>query len=114
MKPVPAYNNEKPFHPKENGWLGYILVLDGVRYYIAGDTDDTEDNRKVACDVAFIPIGGTYTMDTKEAADFVNAIRPKKVAVPIHYGTVVGEASDGEKFREMVSPDIQVELKLSF
>ena len=69
---IPAYNTNKPFHPKENNWLGYIIEIKGVRYYIAGDTDITEENKKVKCDVAFVPVGGTYTMDFKEAAQLIN------------------------------------------
>ena len=80
---IPAYNTNKQFHPKENGWVGYIIELAGNRYYIAGDTDITEENKKVKCDVAFVPVRGTYTMDFKEAAYLANEIRPK-IAVPIH------------------------------
>ena len=72
VEAVPAYNTNKPFHPKENNWLGYIIEIKGVRYYIAGDTDITEENKKVKCDVAFVPVGGTYTMDFKEAAQLIN------------------------------------------
>ena len=61
---IPAYNTNKTFHPKENYWVGYIITLDGIRYYIAGDTDITEENRKVKCDVAFVSVGGTYTMNS--------------------------------------------------
>ena len=63
---IPAYNTNKTFHPKENDWVGYIITLDGIRYYIAGDTDITEENRKVKCDVAFVQAGGTYTMNFRE------------------------------------------------
>ena len=62
---IPEYNTNKTFHPKENGWVGYIITLDDIRYYIAGDTDITEENRRVKCDVAFVPVGGTYTMALK-------------------------------------------------
>ena len=86
---IPAYNTNKTFHPKENGWVGYIITLDDIRYYIAGDTDITEENKKVKCDVAFVPVGGTYTMNFKEAANLINEIKPK-IAVPTHYGSVVG------------------------
>ena len=65
---IPAYNTNKTFHPKKNGWVGYIIIINGIRYYIAGDTDITEENKQVKCDVAFVPVGGTYTMDFKEAA----------------------------------------------
>ena len=90
---VPAYNVNKQFHPKENNWVGYILEIDGISYYIAGDTDITEENKKIKCDVAFVPVGGTYTMTAKEAAELVNIIKPK-VAIPIHYGDIVGTKED--------------------
>lgn len=103
---VPAYNNEKIYHPISKRWVGYIIQLDGVKYYIAGDTDVTVDNLKVKCDVAFVPVGGTYTMDYKEAANLVNEIKPK-VAVPIHYGSIVGSEKDAFKFVELLDDDIE-------
>ena len=103
---VPAYNTNKTFHPKENDWIGYIITLDGIRYYIAGDTDITEENRKVKCDVAFVPVGGTYTMDFKEAAQLINEIQPK-IAVPIHYGSVVGTKQDATDFIKLLHPSIK-------
>ena len=102
---IAAYNINKEFHPKENGWVGYIIDIDNIRYYIAGDTDITEENKKVKCDVAFIPVGGTYTMDFREAADLVNIIKPT-IAVPTHYGSVVGSNEDGDKFLNLISSDI--------
>ena len=102
---IPAYNTNKTFHPKENGWVGYIITLDDIRYYIAGDTDITEENRKVKCDVAFVPVGGTYTIDFKEAAQLINEIQPK-IAVPIHYGSVVGTKQDAIDFIKLLSPTI--------
>ncbi len=103
---IPAYNTNKAFHPKENDWVGYIITLDGIRYYIAGDTDITEENRKVKCDVAFVPVGGTYTMDFKEAAQLINEIQPK-IAVPIHYGSVVGTKQDATDFIKLLNPSIK-------
>ena len=103
---VPAYNITEKFHPKENGWVGYMIELDGIRYYIAGDTDVTEESRKVKCDVAFVPVGGTYTMDCREAADLINEIKPK-IAVPIHYGSIVGTNEDAKKFVRMLDNEIQ-------
>ena len=94
---VPAYNVNKQFHPKENNWVGYILKIDGISYYIAGDTDITEENKKIKCDVAFVPVGGTYTMTAKEAAELINIIKPK-VAIPIHYGDIVGTKEDATTF----------------
>ena len=106
---IPAYNVNKQFHPKANEWVGYVLKIEGVTYYIAGDTDITEENKKVKCDVAFVPVGGTFTMDYKEAAELINEIKPK-IAVPTHYGSIVGEKSDGISFSKLVSPEIEVEV----
>ena len=103
---VPAYNINKTFHPKENGWVGYVIEINGIKYYIAGDTDITEENKKVKCDVAFVPVGGIYTMDFKEAAQLVNEIQPK-VAVPIHYGSVVGTKQDAEEFIKLLHTNIK-------
>ena len=103
---IPAYNTNKTFHPKENDWVGYIITLDDIRYYIAGDTDITEENRKVKCDVAFVPVGGTYTMDFKEAAQLINEIQPK-IAVPIHYGSVVGTKQDATDFIKLLHSSIK-------
>ena len=103
---ISAYNTNKTFHPKENGWVGYIITLDDIRYYIAGDTDITEENRKVKCDVAFVPVGGTYTMDFKEAAQLINEIQPK-IAVPTHYGSVVGTKQDATDFIKLLHPSIK-------
>ena len=102
---IPAYNTNKTFHPKKNGWVGYIIIINGIRYYIAGDTDITEENRKVKCDVAFVPVGGTYTMSFEEAAQLINEIKPQ-VAVPIHYGSVVGTKQDAIDFIKLLNPTI--------
>ena len=103
---IPAYNTNKSFHPKENDWVGYIITLNDIRYYVAGDTDITEENRKVKCDVAFVPVGGTYTMDFKEAAQLINEIQPK-IAVPIHYGSVIGTKQDASDFIKLLHPNIK-------
>ena len=100
---VLAYNTNKAFHPKENEWVGYIIEIKGIRYYIAGDTDITEENKKVKCDVAFVPVGGTYTMDFKEAAYLINEIKPK-IAVPTHYGDIVGKNQDATDFIRLLHP----------
>ena len=103
---IASYNIDKQFHPKENAWVGYIIEVGGIRYYIAGDTDVTEENRKVKCDVAFVPVGGTYTMDFKEAANLVNEIKPK-IAVPTHYGSVVGTSQSASEFLKLLYPEIK-------
>ena len=98
---IPAYNINKQFHPKENEWVGYVIEIKGIRYYIAGDTDITEENKKVKCDVAFIPVGGKYTMGYAEAAGLANTIKAK-IVVPTHYGCIIGEKEDAEKFANLV------------
>ena len=108
---IPAYNRLKPFHPKTAGWVGYIFCLDGKRIYVAGDTDATPDAKKVQCDVALVPVGGTYTMNASQAAELVNTIRPA-TAIPTHYGSVAGSAADAESFREKVDPAVHVEIKM--
>ena len=111
---IPAYNKLKPFHPKGKKWQGYVVTMDDTRYYVSGDTDVNEDIEKVQCDVAFIPIGGFYTMDGKEAARYIGKLKPKAV-IPTHYGSIVGKKTDGRDFqRELAKIDsgIQVELKL--
>ena len=70
------------------------------------DTDENEDNEKVICDVAFVPVGGTYTMDFKEAAQLINEIQPK-IAIPIHYGSVVGTNQDATDFVKLLHPSIK-------
>lgn len=109
---IPAYNTNKAFHKKEYGWVGYLITLDGIVYYVAGDTDITKENLQVRCDVAFVPIGGTYTMTYEEAARLVNQIHPK-IAVPIHYGSIVGTKEDGKKFSELLDPDITCQIFIS-
>lgn len=114
IEAVPAYNVEPErlgFHPKENAWVGYVIELDGVRYYVAGDTDQNPDNETVTCDVALIPIGGTYTMDPHQAAAFANTIRPQ-IVVPTHYGDIVGTLDDEDTFAAEVNESITVVLKI--
>lgn len=112
VEAVPAATPGRPFHPRENGWVGYVVELAcGIRVYVAGDTDDLPENRGIECDIALVPVGGKYTMDPREAAAFVNALKPK-VAIPEHYGTVAGSADDGKVFAGLVDPGIEVVFKL--
>lgn len=103
---VPAYNIGKPFHPRSNGWVGYVSELDGLRVYVSGDTDDTPEARAVSCDAAFLPVGGTYTMTAAEAAALANALHPQ-IAVPTHYGSIVGTMTDGDDFAARLAPGIR-------
>lgn len=111
IETIPAYNTNKKFHPKENAWVGYILKLEDKKIYIAGDTDITEENKKIKCDIALVPIGGTYTMTYEEAAELVNTINPN-LAIPIHYAEIVGEKEDAKKFKELVNSNIKVEIQI--
>ena len=109
LETVASYNVGKAFHPKAAGWVGYIINADGKLVYVAGDTDATHEAKNVKCDVAMVPIGGTYTMDAKEAAEFVNIIKPS-VAIPVHYGKVVGSPDDGKTFAKLVKEPVKVEI----
>ncbi|KAH3764425.1 MBL fold metallo-hydrolase [Pelomyxa schiedti] len=105
IKGVHAYNPDKPFHPKEKEWVGYIITVDGIKYYHAGDTSicpEMEQLRNEHIDVAMVPIGGTYTMDATQAAQCISVIQPK-FAVPIHWGDVVGTLQDAEHFKELIT-----------
>ena len=108
---IPSYNREKQFHPKDKGYVAYIVEIEGKRVYVAGDCDSNEDNLKVICDIALIPIGGHYTMDYQEAADYINKIEPE-IVIPTHYGDIVGDKGDGLKFKELVDKKIKVDIKI--
>ncbi len=106
-----AYNVGKPFHQKQDGWLGYLLVVEEVRIFVAGDTDQNIENEQVITDIALVPIGGMFTMDASGAAEYVNMIRPQ-VAIPIHYGSMAGRKTDEDIFRASVEDSIQVAVKM--
>jgi len=108
---IPAYNLHKRNHTKENGWVGYVVTLDNVIYYIMGDTDATSFAKDVKCDILFIPVGGTYTMDCLEAADLCNKIKPR-LAIPIHYGYVVGSRKDAEVFKKRLDKSIACKIMM--
>ncbi|MCR5302238.1 MAG: MBL fold metallo-hydrolase [Lachnospiraceae bacterium] len=107
----PAYNQNKPFHIKRNGWVGYLITMDADKYYISGDTDAIPEIKDIRCDVAFLPIGGTYTMDASVAAGLTKKIHPR-VVIPTHYGSIVGSPVDGDFFQGLLPRDIRCELLL--
>jgi L-ascorbate metabolism protein UlaG (beta-lactamase superfamily) len=113
LETIPAYNTVKPFHPRRAEWVGYILRVDGKRVYIAGDTGATKEAKQVKCDIALVPVGGTYTLDTKRAADLINTIRPE-YAIPTHYGSIVGKKSDGQTFASLVKSPVKVVEKIQY
>jgi len=108
IEAVPAYNTNKQFHPKQNNWVGYIFTVDGVRYYIAGDTDYIPEMKNFKnIDVALLPVSGTYVMTAEEAVQAALDIKPK-VAVPMHYGAIVGDLTDAERFAKALEGKIEV------
>ena len=113
IETIPAYNTVKPFHPRRAEWVGYILRADGKRIYVAGDTGLTKEARQVKCDIALLPVGGTYTMDTRRAAELANTIKPEYV-IPTHYGSIVGKQSDGQTFASLVKSPVKVVEKIKF
>lgn len=104
----PSYNINKQFHPFSSGWVGYIIEVDGLRYAILGDSDLTEEAKNIKCDVLFVPIGGTYTMNAREASILTNTIKPKLV-IPVHYNSIVGNKKDEKEFIELLE---NVEYKI--
>jgi len=107
IKAVPAYNKDKEFHPKSNEWVGFVVEINGVKIYHTGDTDLIDEIKEVEADVLLVPVGGTYTMNAEEAAELANTIKPK-IAIPMHYGSIVGSKEDALKFKELVEPGIKV------
>lgn len=109
VKVVPAYNIEKNFHPKNKGFVGYVVTIDGQRIYHAGDTDLIPEMSAVECDTALLPVSGTYVMTAKEAADAASQIKTR-LAIPMHYGGgVVGTEEDALEFERLA--DVPVEIK---
>ena len=101
VRAVPAYHVNKQFHPKATGKLGYLITIGGVTYYHAGDTDLIPEMAGLAPDVALLPVSGTYVMTADEAADAARRIRPR-VAVPMHYGSIIGSAADAQRFAALL------------
>ncbi len=99
IKAVAAYNVNKEFHPKANEWVGYIFTINNVTFYHAGDTDYIPEIEEVTADVALLPVSGTYVMDVDQAVRAVKKIMPK-IAIPMHYGKIVGSKKDAEEFKE--------------
>ncbi|MDV3293060.1 MAG: MBL fold metallo-hydrolase [Nitrososphaerales archaeon] len=115
IETISAYNIDKfrepgkVFHPKEDGRVGYVVTLDGVRFYHAGDSDATPEMKALNVDVAFLPVSGTYVMTASEAAEAAKAMKVK-VAVPMHYASIVGSREDAEAFRRLLEGSRTVEI----
>ena len=110
---VPAYNTNKfrepgkAFHPKEDGKLGFVVTVKGVRIYHAADTDHIPEMKGVAPDIALLPVSGTYVMTAKEAAEATASIKPK-IAIPMHYASIVGSVKDAEEFKKLAKCEVKI------
>ena len=110
FKTIPAYNINKEFHKKEYNWVSYIVGIDEKQVYVAGDTDITPEALEVKCDIALVPVGGTYTMTAEEAAKLIEEISPNELAIPTHYKTIVGSVNDAIKFKNLLDGKVNVEI----
>lgn len=118
IKAVPAYNldkinpdTRKPFHPKEDGKVGYIVTINDVSIYHTGDSDLIPEMNDLKPEILLVPVSGTYVMTAKEAAEAVEKIRPR-LAIPMHYGTIVGSEQDAKEFKNLVkSCQVQILTK---
>lgn len=113
IETVPAYNVNKfrspgqPFHSKQEEMLGFIVTLNDVRIYHAGDTDSIPEMSGLNVDVALLPVSGTYVMTAEEAAEATKLIKPK-IAIPMHYGAIVGDESDAERFKKLAACEVRI------
>lgn len=104
---LPAYNIDKSFHPKEEGLVGYVIKMNDLIIYHAGDTDKIPEMQKLTgykkedkTFVALLPVGGRFTMNSEEAAEAARLIKPD-VAIPMHWGSIVGDVKDAEEFKDL-------------
>jgi L-ascorbate metabolism protein UlaG (beta-lactamase superfamily) len=109
IEAVPAYNTNKQFHTKDKKWVGYIFTVKGQRIYIAGDTDYISEMKTFNVDIALLPVSGTYVMTADEAVKAALDIKPK-IAIPMHYGAIVGSESDAERFAKGLKGKIEVKI----
>ena len=109
FKTVPSYNIGRDYHPKDTRYVGYLLTLNDITYYIPGDTDVIEELKELNADVIFLPVGGTYTMNREEAVELANTIKPK-YAIPIHYGLAIGSREDAKYFVDNLNEGIKSKI----
>jgi L-ascorbate metabolism protein UlaG (beta-lactamase superfamily) len=113
VEAVPAYNVDKfrspgvPFHPREANHVGYIVTVQGMRLYFAGDTDQIPEMSTFECDVALLPVSGIYVMTAQEAAQAARILDPE-IVVPMHYGSGIGATTDGQRFSELYAGTVVV------
>jgi len=109
IEAVPAYNTNKKFHPQDNNWVGYIFTVKVERIYLAGDTDFIPEMKNYKADIALLPVSGTYVMTAEEAVTAALTIKPK-LAVPMHYNSIVGTKDDAKRFAEGLKGKIEVRI----
>lgn len=103
VEAIRAYNTNKKFHPKEDNKIGFVITVDGHRIYHSGDTDIIPEMSGLNPDIALLPVSGTYVMTADEAARATDEfIKPRKFAIPMHYGSIVGSEEDANKFKTAV------------
>ena len=107
IQATPSYNINKKFHTKDSEKVGFVFVLDNIKYYHAGDTDLIPEMEDIKADVALLPVSGTYVMNAKEAAKATELIKPK-IAIPMHYGTIVGSEKDAIEFKRLAKCEVAI------
>jgi L-ascorbate metabolism protein UlaG (beta-lactamase superfamily) len=107
IQAVPSYNTDKDFHPKANNWLGFIVEIEGITVYHAGDADFIPEMKDMEVDIALLPVSGTYVMTSSQAVKAAQAIHPK-LAIPMHYGAIVGDEQDAFNFKKALEGEIEV------
>jgi L-ascorbate metabolism protein UlaG (beta-lactamase superfamily) len=113
IEAVPAYNIGKKFHPKNKRWLGYIITVDDCRIYHAGDTDLIDEMSGLRADIAILPVSGTYVMTAAEAVQAAKRIKPK-LAIPMHYDSLVGSVEDARAFAQGLSGVCEVKILIPY
>jgi L-ascorbate metabolism protein UlaG (beta-lactamase superfamily) len=109
VRAVHAYNTDKQFHPKGKGWLGFVVTVVGVSIYHAGDTDHIPEMAGLGVDIALLPVSGTYVMTAAQAVEAAKAIKPN-VAIPMHYGAIVGSEGDAQVFAKGLAGIVPVKI----
>jgi L-ascorbate metabolism protein UlaG (beta-lactamase superfamily) len=107
VQAVPSYNTDKAFHPRASDWLGFVVTVEGVRVYHAGDCDFIPEMKDLDVDIAFLPVSGTYVMTSDQAVEAALAINPK-LAIPMHYGAIVGDEQDALSFKKALEGRVDV------
>ncbi|HEX2306467.1 MAG TPA: MBL fold metallo-hydrolase [Nitrososphaeraceae archaeon] len=103
IETVPAYNVDKDFHPKNDKKIGFIVEFGNDRLYHTGDSDIIPEMKDTKPSIVLIPVSGTYVMTAEEASQAVNELINPKIAIPMHYGTIVGNKQDAIRFSELVT-----------